>query len=129
MKEFGLAVHLKIIDFVLWCVTVSGVKFSKKKAKILEPVLKWLGHEYHSEENFSGIPAERQTAFQKLRAPHSFAEMSSRLGAFQYFQTYIPNLKKLGSALFSLAKSEKFYWGRLESEQFENIKEVIAATL
>ena len=75
----------------------------KEKAKIMEPVIKWLGHEYHTDENFSGIPVEPQTGFQKLRSPKSLAELNSRLGAFQYFQTYIPNLKKLGSALFSLA--------------------------
>ena len=118
LKELGLEAHLKVIAFVLWCVTIAGVKFSKKKAKILEPVIKWLGHEYHTEENFSGIPAERQSGFEKLRAPKSLAELNSCLGAFSYFQTYIPNLKKLGSALFSLAKFEKFFLGRLESEQF-----------
>ena len=57
------------------------------------------------------------------------AELNSRLGAFSYFSSYIPNLKKLGSALFTLAKSEKFYWGKLESEQFENIKSVIQAKI
>ena len=35
----------------------------------------------------------------------------------------------MGSSLFSLAKSEKFFWGCLESEQFENIKEVITAKI
>ena len=118
LKEFGLEAHLKVIDFVLWAVSISGVKFSRKKTKILEPVLKWLGHEYNSVENWSEIPAERQNAFQKLRAAHSLAELKYRLGAFQYFQCYIPNLKKTGSSLFSLAKSEHFYWGQLESEQF-----------
>ena len=66
LKEFGLEAHLKVIDFVLWAVSISGVKFSRKKTKILEPVLKWLGHEYNSVENWSEIPAERQNAFLKV---------------------------------------------------------------
>ena len=41
----------------------------------------------------------------------------------------MPNLKKLGAALFTLAKSEKFYWTKLESESFENIKMVNQAKI
>ena len=116
LKSLGLEAHLKVISFVLFCVSIAGVKFSKKKAKILETRVKWLGFEYNTSSDFSGIPNERQTGFEKLRGPKSLAELNSRLGAFSYFSSYIPNLKKLGSALFTLAKSEKFYWGKLESE-------------
>ena len=91
LKELGLEAHLKVIAFVLLCVTIAGVKFSKKKAKILEPVIKWLGYEYHTDENFSGILAEHQSGFEKLRTPKLLAELNSRLGAFSYFHTYIPN--------------------------------------
>ena len=91
LKEFGLKAHLKVIDFVLWAMVISGVKISRKKAKILELIIKWLGHEYNSDQDYSGIPAERQNAFETLRPPHSMAELNSRLGAFQYFQTYVPN--------------------------------------
>ena len=64
-----------------------------------------------------------------MRAPKSLAELNSRLGAFSYFSSFVPNLKKLGAALFTLAKSEKFYWTKLESESFENIKMVIQAKI
>ena len=68
LKEFGLKAHLKVIDFVLWAMVISGVKISRKKAKILELIIKWLGHEYNSDQDYSGIPAERQNAFENLRA-------------------------------------------------------------
>ena len=129
LKELGISAHLQVIDFILWAVEISGVKLSRKKAKILQPVIKWLGHEYDSDKDSSGIPAERQNAFEKLRPPHSLAELNSRLEAFQYFQTYLPGLKKIRSALFSLAKSDHFYWTQLESEQFENIKALISAKI
>ena len=82
LKEYGLKAHLQVIDFVLWAVVISGVKISRKKAKILEPVIKWLGHEYDSDQDFSGIPADRQNAFETLRPPHSLAE----LGRFNIFR-------------------------------------------
>ena len=109
LKALGILAHLQIIDFILWAVEISGVKLSRKKAKILQPVIKWLGHQYDSDQDSAGIPNERQNAFETLRPPHSLAELNSRLGAFQYFQTYLPGLKKIGSALFSLAKSDHFY--------------------
>ena len=79
--------------------------------KILETRIKWLGYEYNTNADYSGIPNERQEGFKKLRSPKSLAELNSRLGAFSYFSSYIPNLKKLSSALFTLTKSEKFIGG------------------
>ena len=129
MKELAILAHLQVIDFILRAVDIYGVKLSRKKAKILQPVIKWLGHEYDSDQDSSGILAERQNAFEILRPSHSLAELNSRLGAFQYFQTYLPGLKKIGSALFNLAKSDHCYWTQLEAQQFEDIKALISAKM
>ena len=81
--------------------------------------------DYNTKTNSSQIPDDRQQGFEKLRAPKSLAELNSRLGSFSYFKSYIQNLKKLAEPLLSLAKSEKFYWNKLEAEAFENIKFII----
>ena len=90
LKELGILAHLAVIDFILWAVEISGVKLSRKKAKILQPVIKWLGHQYDSDQDLAGIPDERQNTFEKLRHPRSIAELNLLLGGFQYFQTYLP---------------------------------------
>ena len=81
---------MAVIEFILWAVEISGIKLSRKKAKILHTKIKWLGHQYDSDLDQAGIPDERQNAFEKLRHPRSIAELNSRLGGFMYFQTYLP---------------------------------------
>ena len=69
LKELGILAHLAVIEFILWAVEISGVKLSRKKAKILHTKIKWLGHQYDSDLDQAGIPDERQNAFEKLRHP------------------------------------------------------------
>ena len=101
------------------------MKISRKKCHILKSEIKFLGFEYNTEQECSSIPRERLQGFAKLRPPKSLAELNSRIGSFSYFSHFIPDLKKISAPLLSLAKAEKFTWGKLEAESFENLKTLI----
>ena len=75
-------------------------------------------------KNAAAFPG-RLEGFAKRRPPKSLAELNSRIGSFSYFSQFIPDLKKIWAPLLSLAKAEKFTWGKLEAESFKNVKMLI----
>ena len=99
-----------------------GLFSTSRKCKILKQKIKFLGFEYDSENDSSGILPDRLEGFLKLRPPKSLAELNSRIGSFSSFSNFILNLKTIATPLLSLAKADKFQWSQLEAESFENIK-------
>ena len=114
--------HLLILEFVFYATGKMGFKMKKSKVNVMCPVFKFLGHQFNTGDVSTQIPEDKAEAFTNLRAPLSCAEAISRLGALNYFSSYIPLLRTIGAPIQTMAQSGEFFWGREQSLAWETIK-------
>ena len=61
------------------------------------------------------------SAILNYRPPRSIPELASRLATLQYYQNFLPLMKRLAIPLYKVLKDNKFVWTKVESESYSNL--------
>ena len=121
-----MQIHLIALESVIFALNLQGWIASLKKANLMSDQLVFLGEFICTKTDTSRIQSNRVKSILDWRHPKSQAEAGSRMSCLSYFQKFIPALRLIGLLIFQCIKSEKFVWGKLQAESFENLKFVIS---
>lgn len=104
----------------------NGLQFNRKKTKIAQQEVDYVGHKITAE----GLKptADRIQALQELSEPQSFAELESVLGMLAYVSKFIPNLSEMNAPLRELKVKKVWQWNAEHSRAFKCIKEVLCSS-
>ena len=87
----------------------------------LNPEFVFLGLKWDLREKSSIVQNDRVDAILNHRPPRSVTELASRLATLQYYQNFLPLLKRLAIPLYKIIKDGEFKWTRVECESYSNL--------
>jgi hypothetical protein len=106
--------HFVALDLVFHCLQKSGFKTNLSKSTIATNEFVFLGLNFNMSSQSFGINRDRVKSILDYRCPRSIAEVSSRLGAIQFFESHVLLLKRVSLSLYALVKSGVRQWhGRI----------------
>ena len=118
--------HNERLEAVLRRARENGLQFNRKKTKIAQTEVNYVGHRITG-EGMKPTP-ERIQALQELSEPRNFGELESVLGMLAYVSKFIPNLSEINAPLRELKKSKEWRWGFEHRVAFKNIKQVLGSS-
>ena len=87
----------------------------------LNPHFVFLGLFWNLNEQSSIVQNDRVSAILNHRAPRSLPELVSRLATLQYYQHFLPLMKRLAIPLYKLIKDGKFVWKQVHAHSYGNL--------
>ena len=114
--------HLLLIEFIFYATSKLGFKLSMSKLSLMNPVFKFLGHQFDSNKNETCIPEGKINAYAQMRSPRSCAETISRISSLGYFSTYLPLLRTISLPLQQMSQSGVFQWNEIHELSWQCLK-------
>ena len=87
----------------------------------MNPTFVFLGLRWNLDDRSSKVQNDRVNSILQHRVPRSIPELASRLATLQYYQHFIPLMKRLAIPLYCLIKSGVFTWEKIHSEAYGNL--------
>ena len=97
--------HLLCLKAVFFALKKANLVISLEKSSIFSKKFIFLGATWNMEDQSSVMNNDRLQSILKLRSPRSIAKCASRLSTINYYQNYIPYLKRISLCLWSMIKS------------------------
>ena len=122
-QVLGKLMHIKIIEYLLFCVKTSNVKLARKKCNLFCEDFVYLGHQFSMSKNNTCVPDHKRLLFADYRSPRSKAECLSRLGTIRYYDSFFPLLNVIALPIQQMAHSkEPFFWDNSLEKAWQAIK-------
>ena len=87
----------------------------------MNPDFVFLGLKWNLKEKSSIVQNDRVDAILNHRPPRSIPELASRLATLQYYQNFLPLMKRVAIPLYKIIKEGKFRWTKVECESYSNL--------
>ena len=91
-QALGKMMHIKILDYLLFCINTSNVRLARKKCNLFCEEFVYLGHQFSTSKNSTCVPDNKRMFIADYRSPRSKAECLSRLGLIRYYDSFFPLL-------------------------------------
>ena len=114
--------HLWATKALFYALSQSGWVLSLSKSTFMTTKFVFLGITWDTQTQSTMAQNNRVQNIVNHRDPQSLAELNSRLASLNYYQSYLPALKRLSLPLYALAKEGVFKWTRLEAQAWHNVK-------
>jgi hypothetical protein len=114
-------IHFLCIEAVFYALESAGWLVKLEVSTFLNPDFVFLGLKWCLTQNSSMIQNDRVAAILNHRPPRSVPELASRLATLQYYQNFLPLMKRLAIPLYKIIKENKFRWTIVEAESYANL--------
>ncbi|GAA6087031.1 uncharacterized protein K02A2.6-like [Tachysurus ichikawai] len=120
--------HEQQLQRALAVIDRAGLQLNKEKCLLRQNQLNYLGHVI-DKEGIRPDPAKVE-AITHLKKPQNISELQRMLGMIHYLGRYVPHLSDVIQSLSELLKRDViWYWGPVQEEAFNNVKQVITEAL
>ena len=113
--------HCLCIEAVFFALEIAGWLIKLEVSTFLNPHFVFLGLFWNLDEQSSIVQNDRVSAILSHRAPRSLPELASRLATLQYYQQFLPLMKRLAIPLYKMIKDGNFIWGKVQAEAYGNL--------
>ena len=110
-QTLGKMMHIKILDYLLFCIKTSNVRLARKKCNLFCEEFIYLGHQFSTSKNSTCIPDHKRMFIADYRSPRSKAECLSRLGLICYYDSFFPLLNVVSLPIQRMAHSKEPFSG------------------
>ena len=87
----------------------------------MNPKFVFLGLFWNLDEKSSKVQNDRVASIVGHRVPRSIPELASRLATLQYYQHFLPLMKRLAIPLYKIIKDGVFTWEEVHSQSYGNL--------
>ena len=113
--------HCLCLEAVFYALHTAGWVVKLEVSTFLNPHFVFLGLKWNLNERSSLVQNDRVAAIINHRSPRSLPELASRLATLNYYQNFIPLMKRLAIPLYKIIKEGKFVWGKVQAEAYGNL--------
>ena len=100
--------HFLCLESVFYALETAGWLVKLEVSTFFNPEFIFLGLKWNLNEKSSMIQNDRVDAILNHRPPRSIPELASRLATLQYYQNFMPLMKRLAIPLYKVLKDNKF---------------------
>ena len=112
--------HCLCIEAVFFALETAGWLVKLEVSTFLNPHFVFLGLFWNLDEQSLIVQNDRVSAILSHHVLRSLPELASRLATLQYFQHFLPLMKRLAIPLYKLIKGGKFVWEKMHSYALSN---------
>ena len=87
----------------------------------MNPRFVFLGLFWNLDDQSPMVKNDRVSTILNHRAPRSVPELASRLATLQYYQQFLPLMKRLAIPLYKIIKDGVFVWTKVHAYAYGNI--------
>ena len=104
----AVELHCLTIEAVFYALQKAGWLVKLEVSTFLNPKFVFLGLQWNLDEQSSVVQNDRVASILSHRTPRSLPELASRLATLQYYQHFLPLVKRLAIPLYKIIKDGKF---------------------
>lgn len=124
----GMTEHNQVLREVFRRLETLGFRVKMSKCEFYKSSIKFLG--FIIDADGSRPDPDKISAIQNMQAPTNISQLRSLLGAINYHNKYIKNLRKIRAPLDELTKQAVVWnWSTKCQQAFDEIKSVLSSNL
>ena len=101
-------IHCLCIEAVFFALEKAGWLVKLEVSTFLNPNFVFVGLFWNLDEQSSIVQNDRVSAILSHRVPRSISELASHLATLQYYQHFLPLMKRLAIPLYKMIKDGQF---------------------
>ena len=121
-------INFLCIEAVFFALEKAGWLIKLEVSTFMNPKFVFLGLFWNLDESASIVQNNRISSILSYRVPRSMPELASRLATMQYYQNYLPLIKRIAILLYYIVKTGTFVWERQHAEAYINLLYIMSTS-